>query len=96
MELLQGYVQPEVPAGTQAAVFAVYEQGRSLQYIGFSKDLRNSLRTLFGRRPDKAHFYRHVTLLTPNAEKSIGRWAQVVGLNVISGHSWQHMPTRRL
>ena len=60
MELLQGYVQPEVPAGTQAAVFAVYEQGRSLQYIGFSKDLRNSLRTLFGRRPDKAHFYRHV------------------------------------
>lgn len=59
---LQGMVNPEVPPGSQAAVFAMYEQGKSLQYVGFSKDLRNSLRTLFGRRPDKAHFYRALHL----------------------------------
>jgi hypothetical protein len=59
---VQGYIQPEVPEGTQASVFAIYEQGKILQYIGFSRDLRSSLRTVFARRPDKAHFYRALHL----------------------------------
>lgn len=44
----------------QATVFAVYDEAKILQYVGFSKGLRDSLRTLFSRRPDKAHYYRQV------------------------------------
>ena len=43
---------PVTPAGTQASVFAVYDASEKIQYIGFSKELRNSLRTLLGRRPE--------------------------------------------
>ena len=55
---MQGLIQPEVPEGTQASVFAVFDEGKKLQFVGFSKDLRNSLRTVFSRRPDKAFFYK--------------------------------------
>ena len=51
-------MHPAVPADTQATVFAVYDANQKLQYVGFSRDLRNSLRTLLGRRPDKAFFYK--------------------------------------
>ena len=39
-------------------MFAIYDEAKKLQYIGFSKDLYNSLRTVFSRRPDKAFFYK--------------------------------------
>lgn len=55
---VQGYINPEVPEGTQATVFAVYDESKLLLYVGFSKDLRASLRTLFSRRPDKAYFFK--------------------------------------
>lgn len=54
----QGMIQPEVPAGTQASVFAVFDDRKKLQFVGFSKDVRNSLRTVFSRRPDRAFFYK--------------------------------------
>lgn len=54
----QGYIDPDVPEGTEASVFAVFDQNKKLLYIGFSKDFRNSLRTLFGRRPDKVFFHK--------------------------------------
>jgi hypothetical protein len=49
-----------LPDGGKPAsyVFAVYDAHQKLQYVGFSRDLRNSLRTLLGRRPDKAFFYK--------------------------------------
>lgn len=59
---LQGYINPEVPPGTGAIVFAIYDQSKTLQYIGFSKELRASLLNVFSRRPDKCHFYRAVFL----------------------------------
>jgi hypothetical protein len=43
-------------------VFAIYNESKQLQYVGFSKDLFNSLRTVFSRRPDKAFFYKAVFL----------------------------------
>ena len=49
---------PEVAPGTQASVFAIFDQKQKLQYVGFSKELRSSLKTLLGRRPDKAFFYK--------------------------------------
>jgi hypothetical protein len=55
---VQGFIQPEVPPGTGASVVAVYDQAKILQYVGFSKDLRQTLRTVFGRRPDRAHFFK--------------------------------------
>ncbi|KAK9918864.1 hypothetical protein WJX75_007628 [Coccomyxa subellipsoidea] len=59
---LQGMIEPEVPAGTAASVFAIFDEGKKLQFVGFSKDLRNSLRTVFSRRPDKAFFFKAVNL----------------------------------
>ncbi|KIY92534.1 hypothetical protein MNEG_15429 [Monoraphidium neglectum] len=56
----QGLVNPLVPEGTQAHVFAIIDVNQKLQYIGFSKGLRTTLRTLLGRRPDKAHFFKAV------------------------------------
>jgi hypothetical protein len=41
-------------------VFAVYDASDAIQYIGFSKDLRNSLRTLLGRRPELCHSFRAI------------------------------------
>lgn len=54
----QGRVAPEIQPGTAAAVFAVYDNHQKLQYIGFSKDLTASLKTVLGRRPDKAFFFK--------------------------------------
>ena len=39
-------------------MFAVFDESKKLQYVGFSKDIRNSLRTVFSRRPDKVFFYK--------------------------------------
>ena len=54
----QGLIDPAAPEGTAASVFAVFDEGKKLQYVGFSKDIRNSLRTVFSRRPDKVFFYK--------------------------------------
>lgn len=58
MHSVQGYIDPPVPEGTEASVFAVFDANKKLQYVGFSRDLRNSLRTVFGRRPDKVFYHK--------------------------------------
>lgn len=70
---MQGYFTPEIPEGTQGTVFAVFDDAKKLQYVGFSKDLRNTLRTVFGRRPDKAFFYKYALVLAigPPGSESI-------------------------
>jgi hypothetical protein len=70
---VQGYINPEIPEGTQATVFAIYDQAKTLQYIGFSKNLRASLLTVFSRRPDKSHLYRaaHLSQLDQNEMLSV-------------------------
>jgi hypothetical protein len=55
---MQGYINPEIPEETEASVFAIFDENKKLQFVGFSKDLRNSLRTVFSRRPEKAFFYK--------------------------------------
>ncbi|GBG61130.1 hypothetical protein CBR_g19207 [Chara braunii] len=49
---------PPQDASTKASVFAVYDAGKKAQYVGFSKDARNSLRTLLCRRPELCYFYQ--------------------------------------
>lgn len=64
----QGNVFPETPEGMVGSVYAVYDEKKKLQYIGTTTDLRNALRAMIGRRPDKAHYYRVASVPTGNAE----------------------------
>lgn len=58
----RGRIFPNVAEGSGAHVFAVYDQFQNLQFIGFSKDLRNSLRTLLVRVPLYTFTFKHVDL----------------------------------
>ena len=49
---------PEVASGSKGAVFAIYDEKQKLQYIGISGDLRNAVRAVLSRRPEKAHYYK--------------------------------------
>eukprot|EP00793_Prasinoderma_coloniale_P003378 PRCOL_00006614-RA len=46
--------------GKAAFVVAVLDASEAVQYIGFSKDLRNTLRKLFCRRAERTHYYKAV------------------------------------
>ena len=59
---IEGCINCRVPEGTHATVFAIYDAEKKPQYIGFSKELESSLRTVFCRQPDKTYFYRAVHL----------------------------------
>lgn len=63
-------------------MFAIYDQNEKLQYIGFSKDIQGSLRSLFSRRPDKAYYYKFVHFPQVNQEEMVstrGAWFEEVG-----------------
>lgn len=78
----QGYIRPEVEDKAQAFVFAIYDENQKLQYIGFSKDLQSSLRTLFSRRPEKAYYYKCVSLPEVDQKEMVatrGAWFEEVG-----------------
>jgi len=53
-----GIVLPEVPDDAQASAFMIYDMQHKPQYLGFSKDLRNTLRTLLCRRPEMCYGYK--------------------------------------
>lgn len=57
---VEGEVHPEDAEGVEASVFAVFDQAKQLQFIGFSKHLKNSLRTILGRQSDYCYYYKHV------------------------------------
>lgn len=57
-----GKILPSLDPNTAASVFAVLDKNKKVQYIGFSKDLRNSLRILMGRRPELCYFYKMYNL----------------------------------
>eukprot|EP00850_Spirogloea_muscicola_P003557 SM000014S00345 [mRNA] locus=s14:826697:828744:+ [translate_table: standard] len=79
----RGFVQPAVEPGTAATVFAVFDKNKKIQYIGFSKDVRNSLRTLLGRRPELCYFYKAADLPTLDQQQMIKireQWISELGL----------------
>ncbi|CAM6033236.1 unnamed protein product [Sphagnum compactum] len=79
-----GRIQPPVEAKTAASIFAVYDKNKKIQYIGFSKDVRNSLRTLMGRRPELCHYYKLYNLPTLDQEKMLAvrkQWMSELGLS---------------
>jgi len=53
-----GFVLPDVPEGTVASAFMIFDSQNKPQYLGFSKDLRNTLRTLVCRRPELCYKYK--------------------------------------
>jgi len=55
-----GLILPHVPESAQASAFLIYDMQHKPQYLGFSKDLRNTLRTLLCRRPEMCYFYKCV------------------------------------
>ncbi|KAF5832271.1 hypothetical protein DUNSADRAFT_11914, partial [Dunaliella salina] len=82
----QGLINPSVPGGEdhvfKAFVFAIYDPQMKIQYTGFSADLRNTLRTMVGRRPDKAHYYKVVGLPELNQERMLqirNAWFEQLG-----------------
>lgn len=53
-----GWVWPDPPSTTEASIFAVYDENETVQFIGFSKEIRNSLRVMLSRQPAKCHSYK--------------------------------------
>lgn len=58
-----GLVSPKIPGGAQASAFVIYDEKRKPQYLGFSKDLRNTLRTLLCRRPELTYYFKCIPLM---------------------------------
>jgi hypothetical protein len=56
--LSQGYILSDPSWNSPAYIFCIYDEKAKAQYVGFSKDLKNSLRTVFTRRPEKAYFFK--------------------------------------
>eukprot|EP00897_Mesotaenium_endlicherianum_P007252 jgi/Mesen1/6555/ME000334S05900 len=79
----QGRIVPPIEPKTEASVFAVYDANKKIQYIGFSKDVRNSLRTLMGRRPQFCYFYKIYNLTTMDQQQMLtirSQWFSELGL----------------
>ncbi|EFJ29207.1 hypothetical protein SELMODRAFT_410819 [Selaginella moellendorffii] len=77
-----GRIQPPVDPDTAATIFAVIDNNNRVQYIGFSKDIRNSLRTLIGRRPELCHFYKVFHLPVLDQQKMLAvrqQWVNELG-----------------
>lgn len=79
----QGRIVPPVEPNTEASVFAVLDKNKKVQYIGFSKDLRNSLRILMGRRPEFCYFYKMFNLSSLDQETMLearNQWMSELGV----------------
>lgn len=77
-----GFVMPEVPEGAGASVFVIYDNTSKPQYLGFSKDLRNTLRTLLCRRPELCYYYRCHHLMEVDQKALVAlrnAWADELG-----------------
>ena len=69
---VHGEVHPEEREGVESSVFAVFDQAKQLQFVGFSKHLKNSLRTMLGRQGDLVYYYKHVDFPDINQEAMMG------------------------
>lgn len=79
----QGRIVPPIEADTAASVFAVLDKNKKVQYVGFSKDVRNSLRTLMGRRPELCFYFKVFNMAQLDQQRMIdirGHWFSEMGL----------------
>ncbi|CAM6088785.1 unnamed protein product [Calypogeia fissa] len=78
-----GRIQPPVESDTKASVFAIFDKNKKIHYIGFSKDVRNSLRTLMGRRPEMCYYFKIFNLNSLDQKtmlKCRQQWVSELGL----------------
>jgi len=54
----KGRVMPNMLPRAAATVFIVFDENEESQYIGFSKDIRNTLRQMLIRQPDQCYYFR--------------------------------------
>lgn len=79
-----GFVLPVVPEGTKASAFLILDMSSKPQYIGFSKDLRNTLRTLLCRRPELCYRYKCTNFEESDQKKLMAlRTAWIAELGVL-------------
>jgi len=77
----KGRVMPGVVTRS-ATVFAVFDENEDIQYIGFSKDIRNTLRALLGRKPDVCHSFKVLDMVQVDQKKMLNlrqNWIKEVG-----------------
>eukprot|EP00929_Paragymnodinium_shiwhaense_P119525 TRINITY_DN91437_c0_g1_i1.p1 TRINITY_DN91437_c0_g1~~TRINITY_DN91437_c0_g1_i1.p1 ORF type:complete len:432 (-),score=111.58 TRINITY_DN91437_c0_g1_i1:212-1507(-) len=77
-----GFVLPTIPDDTQASAFLILDSRSKPQYIGFSKDLRNTLRTLLCRRPELCYSYKSICLADADNKKLLAirsAWTEELG-----------------
>ena len=57
-----GKVEPVILPCTQFTFFAILDSVQRVQFVGFSRDFRNTLRRILFRQPDKAYYYMSVDM----------------------------------
>lgn len=57
-----GWIAPKRDPSAKGFVFAIFDKEDALQFIGFSRDIRSSLRNMYYRQPEKCDGYRFVDL----------------------------------
>jgi len=99
----KGRVMPHMLPRTAATVFAVFGEDKEVQYIGFSKDIRNTLRQLLARRPDQCHYVKTWDVQNLDQKRMMAArqaWIKEVGAPVGNGKaqadSWSTAPNLKL
>jgi hypothetical protein len=69
---VQGFIEANVPTDTKATVFGIFDEAKTLQYIGFSSNFQASIRTVFSRRPDRAFYYKALHLPRLDQDEMLG------------------------
>ncbi|GBG74290.1 hypothetical protein CBR_g18701 [Chara braunii] len=62
----EGKIVDCTKAGAKASVFAVFDEDKTLQYVGMSRQVYQSMRLHFARMPSKCHFVKVVHIASPS------------------------------
>jgi len=79
-----GLVLPDIPdlEESAASAFVIYDMNGKAQYMGFSKDLRNTLRTFLCRRPELCYSFRAIAFAEADQKALLAlrsQWADEMG-----------------
>lgn len=62
----EGLVAKVDTTGVKASVYAVYDESKTLQYIGVSRGIQQSLRLHLARRPTQTYFFKVQNIARPS------------------------------
>mmetsp|Transcript_15630 Transcript_15630/g.49078 ORF Transcript_15630/g.49078 Transcript_15630/m.49078 type:complete len:244 (-) Transcript_15630:689-1420(-) len=75
----EGLILPKFKRGCKATIFAILDDKKKVQYIGFSKDIRGTLRTMMGRQPKLCYFYKSVDFMEVDQKRMLAIRSAVRG-----------------